>query len=170
MLSCSKTTEITVSQLSRLIGLPNSPAIIDVREGEDFASDPRLIPGSQRRVFSRGAPWGRDYDGGSVILVCKEGSHLSQGVGAWMRQQGIDAQTLEGGYEAWRKSGQLLVRAAKLPQRDEGGLSGASSIRRLSSCLWPPRRWPLSRAASRRPRSMLPTHFGATEVTSAPST
>jgi rhodanese-related sulfurtransferase len=115
------TTEITVSQLSRLIGLPNSPAIVDVRTDEDFASDPRLIPGSQRRVFSTGAPWGNDYDGGSVILVCKEGSHLSQGIGAWMRQQGIDAQTLEGGYEAWRKCDQLLVRAAKLPQRDEAG-------------------------------------------------
>jgi rhodanese-related sulfurtransferase len=115
------TTEITVSQLSRLIGLPNSPAIVDVRTDENFASDPRLIPGSQRRVFSTDAPWGSDYDGGSVILVCKEGSHLSQGVAAWMRQQGIDAQTLEGGYEAWRKSGQLLVRAAKLPPPDEAG-------------------------------------------------
>ena len=111
------TTEITVSQLSRLIGLPNSPAIIDIRADEDFASDPRLIPGSQRRVFSTGAPWARDYVGGSVILVCNEGSHLSQGVGAWMRQQGIDAQTLEGGYEAWRKSCQMLVRATKLSSR-----------------------------------------------------
>jgi rhodanese-related sulfurtransferase len=115
------TTEISVSQLSRLIGLPNSPAIIDVRADEDFASDPRLIPGSQRRAFSAGATWGTDYDGQSVVLACKEGLHLSQGVGAWMRQQGIDAQTLEGGFEAWRKSGQLLVRAEKLPQRDEAG-------------------------------------------------
>jgi rhodanese-related sulfurtransferase len=82
------TTEITVSQLSRLIGVPNSPAIIDVREDEDFSSDPRLIPGSQRCVFSAGAPWGGDHDGRSVVVVCKEGSHLSQGVGAWMRQQG----------------------------------------------------------------------------------
>ena len=40
------TTEITVPQLSRLIGLPTSPAIIDVRTDEDFAADPRLIPGS----------------------------------------------------------------------------------------------------------------------------
>jgi rhodanese-related sulfurtransferase len=115
------TTEITVSQLSRLIGLPHSPAIIDVRADEDFASDPRLIPGSQRRAFCTSAPWARDYDGQSVVLICKEGLHLSQGAGAWMRQQGVDAQTLEGGYEAWRKSGQLLVRADGLPQRDEAG-------------------------------------------------
>jgi len=113
------TTEITVSQLSRLIGLPNSPTIIDVRADEDFASDPRLIPGSQRRAF--GASWAKEYDRQSVVLVCKEGLHLSQGAGALMRQQGIDAQTLEGGYEAWRKSGQLLVRTDNLPQRDEAG-------------------------------------------------
>ncbi len=51
------TTEITVSQLSRLIGLPHSPAIIDVRTDEEFASDPRLIPGSQRRTPETYAQW-----------------------------------------------------------------------------------------------------------------
>jgi hypothetical protein len=38
-----------------------------------------------------------------------------------MRQRGVDAQTLEGGYEAWRSSGQLLVRVDNLPERDEAG-------------------------------------------------
>ena len=45
------TTEITVPQLSRLIGLPSAPAIVDVRTDEDYAADPRLIPGSRRRDF-----------------------------------------------------------------------------------------------------------------------
>ena len=44
-------TEITVSQLSRLIGLPNAPVILDVRTDEDYAGDPRLMPGSRRRDF-----------------------------------------------------------------------------------------------------------------------
>jgi rhodanese-related sulfurtransferase len=91
-------TEITVSQLSRLIGLPYSPTIIDVRRDEDFAADPRLIPGSQRRDFSTVASWGADHKNPSVIVVCQEGLQLSQGVGAWMRAQGIDAQTVEGGF------------------------------------------------------------------------
>ena len=39
------TTEITVSQLSRLVGLPNAPTIVDVRVDEDVAADPRLLPG-----------------------------------------------------------------------------------------------------------------------------
>jgi rhodanese-related sulfurtransferase len=115
------TTEITVSQLSRLVGLPWAPGIIDVRAGDEYASDSRLIPGSRRRAFSADASWATDYNGQSVVVVCQRGLHLSQGVGAWMRHQGIDAQTLEGGYEAWRCGGQLLVRADRLPQRDDAG-------------------------------------------------
>ena len=42
-------TIITVPQLSRLIGLPNAPAVIDVRTDDDYRADPRLLPGSLRR-------------------------------------------------------------------------------------------------------------------------
>jgi rhodanese-related sulfurtransferase len=115
------TTEITVSQLSRLVGLPSSPAIIDVRPDGEFAADPRLIPSSLRRAPDACAVWAKDYDRHPVIVVCKEGLHLSQGVSAWMRHQGIDSQTLEGGYDAWCKSGHLLFRSARLPERDEAG-------------------------------------------------
>ena len=38
-----------------------------------------------------------------------------------MRHEGIDAQTLEGGFEAWRAAKELLVRPDKLPARDEKG-------------------------------------------------
>ena len=115
------TTEITVSQLSRLVGLPNSPAVVDVRADAEFVADPRLIPGSQRRAPSASAAWAKQYAGHSVIVVCKEGLHVSQGVSAWMRHQGIDSQTLEGGYGAWREGGQLLFRADRLPERDDAG-------------------------------------------------
>jgi rhodanese-related sulfurtransferase len=113
------TTEITVSQLSRLIGLPQSPTIVDVRDDKNFAADPRLIPGSQRRDFGTVATWGPDYKSRSVFVVCQDGLHLSQGVGAWMRHQDIDAQTLEGGLQAWREERHLLVRADKLPRPNE---------------------------------------------------
>jgi rhodanese-related sulfurtransferase len=115
----ASTTEITVSQLSRLIGLPNSPTIIDIREDGEFAADPRLIPGTQRHADASGPGLGKGYAGQSVVVVCRQGLHPSQGVSAWMRQEGIDAQSLEGGYDAWRKSGQLLFRADRLPKRDD---------------------------------------------------
>jgi hypothetical protein len=45
------TTLITVPQLSRLIGLPTAPTVVDVRIDEDYRADPRLMPGSLRRDY-----------------------------------------------------------------------------------------------------------------------
>jgi rhodanese-related sulfurtransferase len=115
------TTEITVAQLSRLIGLPTSPAVIDVRTDEDFAADPRLTPGSIRRDFRTVSQWAAAYAGRDVIVTCQRGLKLSQGAAAWLRHEGIDAQTLEGGFEAWQAGGQPLVRTDKLPPRDPQG-------------------------------------------------
>jgi len=115
------TTEITVPQLSRLIGLPTSPAIIDVRTDEDFAADPRLTPGSTRRDFRTVPQWAAAYAGRDVIVTCQRGLKLSQGAAAWLRHEGIDAQSLDGGFEAWRAGGQPLVRTDKLPPRDLQG-------------------------------------------------
>ena len=56
-------TEITVAQLSRLIGLPGSPAILDVRDEDDYAADPRLIPGSRHHDYRTVADWAQDYAG-----------------------------------------------------------------------------------------------------------
>ncbi|KAB2911986.1 MAG: sulfurtransferase [Hyphomicrobiaceae bacterium] len=115
------TTEITAAQLARLVGLPTAPAIIDVRSEEDYAADPRLIPGAHRRDARAVGSWAGQYRNGSVILACRRGLKLSQGAAAWMRHEGIAAQTLEGGFEAWRLAGQPLVRTDKMPPRDEAG-------------------------------------------------
>ena len=48
---------ITVSQLGRLAGTPDAPFIIDVRTDEDFAQDPRALPGALRRDFRSVAAW-----------------------------------------------------------------------------------------------------------------
>ena len=42
-------TEISVPQLLRLVGLPDAPALVDLRTDGDAAADPRLLPGSVRR-------------------------------------------------------------------------------------------------------------------------
>ena len=41
-------TEITVNQLSRLIGTAEAPIIIDVRIDEDFDLDPQILPTATR--------------------------------------------------------------------------------------------------------------------------
>ena len=42
-------TSISTDKLSRLIGITNAPALVDVRINGDFAAGPRLIPGATRR-------------------------------------------------------------------------------------------------------------------------
>ena len=115
------TTEITIQQLSRLVGLPTAPVIVDVRTDEDYAADPRLIPGSHRRDYRKLESWAGEYRGGKVIASCQRGAKLSQGAAALLRCGGVDAQTLDGGFEAWKAAGQPLVRTTKLPPRDGRG-------------------------------------------------
>lgn len=114
-------TEITIAQLTRLIGLSDTPALIDVRDKEDYCADPRLLPCAYRRDALQVEAWAPAFRGQSVIVVCQKGRKLSQGAAAHLRFLGIDAQTLEGGFEAWSKAGQLLLKTSSLPERDERG-------------------------------------------------
>src|SRR5262249_43481170 len=113
------TTLITTSQLSRLIGLPQAPAIIDVRTDEDYRADPRLLPGALRRDFRAMAQWAQEYQGRSAVVVCQKGQKLSEGTAAWLRHESVSAEALDGGFEAWKKAGEPSVRIDKLPSRDD---------------------------------------------------
>ncbi|CAN7669114.1 chromate resistance protein ChrB domain-containing protein [Neorhizobium sp. LjRoot104] len=112
--------EITPDKLARIIGTPNLPAIIDVRIDEDFGGDPRLIPGSVRRDFRRVAEWGPEVNGPAIVL-CQRGQKLGHGVAAYLRTMGKEAETLEGGFEAWRDGHGMLIPEGRLPARDTAG-------------------------------------------------
>src|SRR5690242_21845270 len=83
---------ISVDKLNRLIGVPQAPALIDVRTEEDFALSPSLIPGSLRRPHDRASQWAPEFGGRSAIVICHQGLKLGQGVAAWLRHSGIDAE------------------------------------------------------------------------------
>lgn len=112
---------INTQQLSRLIGLPDCPTIVDVRDDEDFAADPRVIPGAIRRDYARVGDWAQDFAGGAVVVTCQRGLKLSQGAAAWLRHEGIPAESLEGGHEAWLAQGGPLLRDNAIPKRDAQG-------------------------------------------------
>ena len=59
----SSYTSISPDKLARLIGTAKTPALIDVRTDEDFAADPRLIPGAVRRNHQKAADWGEEFSG-----------------------------------------------------------------------------------------------------------
>ena len=112
---------ISIDKLARLIGTQNCPALIDVRLDDDFAADPRLIPGSIRRPYDQVRDWGGSLQGPASIVICQKGRKLSEGAAAWLRQMGKPAEALEGGYEAWIAAGLPTVNSAKIPKPDATG-------------------------------------------------
>ncbi len=114
-------TEISVTQLARLVGTPAAAAVVDVRTAEDVAADPRFLPAADHRDPRAIETWARLYTGRQVVVTCQKGGKLAQGTAARLRAEGIRAETLEGGFEAWRDAGALLVTQSALPTRDDQG-------------------------------------------------
>jgi rhodanese-related sulfurtransferase len=114
----SSVNSISPQNLARLLGTPKSPLIIDVRTEEDFASDPRLIPGSLRRgsELSQTSPELKER---RAIIICLRGAKVSQGFAAYLRNEGGYAEVLEGGFVAWRDAGLPLISTKHFPKRDD---------------------------------------------------
>jgi rhodanese-related sulfurtransferase len=114
---------ILADKLARLIGRPDCPSLVDVCTDEDFACDPRLVPGAVRRSHRDVADWAPEFgrDGRSAVVICQKGLKLSQGVAAWLRHAGVAADCLEGGALGWAAAGLPMVPVDKLPPRDAKG-------------------------------------------------
>jgi rhodanese-related sulfurtransferase len=112
---------ISIDKLTRLIGTPHCPALVDVRTEEDFGASPRLIPGSMRRPHASPSDWAHDFAGRSAVVICQKGAKLSQGVAAWLRHAGVPADGLEDGFEGWRQAKLPTVPTAKMPPLDREG-------------------------------------------------
>ncbi len=107
--------EISVQKLSKLIGTPDCPVIIDVRIDDDFDDDPQLVPTAFRHPFHDIASVGDRLCNRSVIIYCQKGLKISQGAAALLRNMKIDAQVLEGGQFAWRDAGLPMVSTKNIP-------------------------------------------------------
>ena len=111
---------ISTDKLARIIGTPRAPVILDVRSETDFATDPRLVPGSIRaddRELANLPP----LPPGPVLVLCQAGHRRSQGAAAWLRAEGRPAEYLDGGFVAWREAGLPLIQTDHLPPRDGQG-------------------------------------------------
>jgi rhodanese-related sulfurtransferase len=117
----SSYSSISPDKLSRLIGTANAPALIDVRLDEDFAADPRLIPGARRRSHLDIEDWASHLAGQSAVVICHKGQKLSEGTAAWLRHGDVAAEILEGGHDAWKQAELPTVPADRIPQRDGRG-------------------------------------------------
>ena len=64
---------ISFEKLTRIIGTPRAPLLLDVRSEEDFAADPRLLPGATRIDDQTLADLAPQLGGQSSIAVCQAG-------------------------------------------------------------------------------------------------
>ncbi|MET0375711.1 MAG: sulfurtransferase/chromate resistance protein [Rhizorhabdus sp.] len=104
---------ISPDKLARLIALPGSPAIIDLRAGPDMA-----VPGSLFHSEADASGWSR---AGPVVTVDAQGSGEAAAIAAVLRSNGVAAEALEGGFEAWQTEGLPTVSLAHLPPRHADG-------------------------------------------------
>lgn len=117
----SQFNTISPARLFKLIGTPQCPVLLDVRTDADFAAAPFLIPGSLRRgIEEPSSLMGKDA-GRSSVAICQQGHKRSEAAAAWLRHAGVDAEILEGGFEAWRSAGLPVIDAGKLPATDKQG-------------------------------------------------
>ncbi|WP_299417131.1 sulfurtransferase/chromate resistance protein [uncultured Sulfitobacter sp.] len=113
--------EITVTQLLRLIGLPDAPVIVDISIDPDFEDDPFLIPGAFRHPHSDIEGLKTRLAGRGCVATCQQGIKLSQGLVARLRADGLTAEYLQGGNYAWRDhAGAPRVPAAAIPPMIDG--------------------------------------------------
>jgi rhodanese-related sulfurtransferase len=106
---------ITTSELMARIGGDGSPPVLDVRRRAAFEADGHVLPTAVWREHAGAADWAlARADRGEVVVYCAHGEQLSQGAVADMRAEGIAARHLEGGIDAWRAAGGVLVAKAGL--------------------------------------------------------
>ncbi|AZV78462.1 sulfurtransferase [Parasedimentitalea marina] len=115
-------SEISPTQLMRLIGTPDAPILIDVLRDDDFTLDPRLIPSARKHSLDQLLQLLPELRGQRTVIICQKGKKLSHGAAALLRNHGIAAEVLAGGNHAWRDAGLPLVPVANLPQPHLGGL------------------------------------------------
>lgn len=104
---------ITPDKLVRLIVLPGSPRIIDLRDAPAEA-----IPGSYYPASKDPILWGRN---GHTIVIDADGRGTAVSAAAILRSEGMQAEVLEGGFAAWAAAGLPTVSFAHLPQRHDDG-------------------------------------------------
>jgi hypothetical protein len=64
---------------------------------------------------------GKSFESRSAVVICRKGLKLSEGAATWLRHAGVAAETLDGGFEAWKASKLPTVPVAKLPPLDALG-------------------------------------------------
>ena len=101
--------QIDPQQLAQKLEEEAKPVVLDVRQPEELTAEGRIagslhIP--MNEIPARIGELPRDRE---IVAVCKRGQR-SFNVAQWLRQQGIEAESLSGGLDAWRAQGLPVAR------------------------------------------------------------
>lgn len=112
---------ISVEELAGVIGTPDAPVVLDVRRRPDFERADRVLPTARWRDHAAVASWAQALPHAApVVIYCAHGHALSQSAAAMLRERGVDARALAGGYDAWTRAGRATIDLAALPGRGFG--------------------------------------------------
>ena len=132
--------QITAAQLSRLVGTPDAPMLVDVRLDADFALNPALIPASFRHPHSDLAALVTRLAEAKSVIICQRGRKLSEGVAALLRSHGLASEVLEGGADAWAALALPMVPVAAIPATNTWVTRQRPKVDRIA-CPWLIRRF-----------------------------
>ena len=91
---------ISIEKLVRLVGTPKCPTLIDVRAEDEFDADPHLIPSSRHYTFEKLGVSSEVPGSQPAVVICQEGTSLSQGRCGVAPRQGCSS----GGVGGWVQS------------------------------------------------------------------
>jgi len=111
----------SIDQLNKLIGTGRCPLILDVRDAEDFAADPRVVPGAEWLGDDDPIAIARARGLQPIAVMCQKGQKRAQGKAALLRAEGFAAQYVEGGFLGWKAADQPVIDPVNLPKRDAQG-------------------------------------------------
>ena len=81
--------------------------VLDVRRNADYEADREMIPGALRHNPEQIDQWvqeiPKDKD---VVVYCIRGGSVSNSIVDKLLAAGVSVRYIEGGWEAWKKSGQ----------------------------------------------------------------
>jgi rhodanese-related sulfurtransferase len=81
--------------------------VLDVRRNTDYEADKEMIPSAVRRNPEQVDQWVQEIPKDkNVVVYCIRGGSVSNSVVDKLLAAGVSARYIEGGWEAWKKSGQ----------------------------------------------------------------
>lgn len=109
---------VALSEFKALQSRGFGPLVVDVRRNATYAESDGVIPGAIRRDPETIHAWWRGLDlARPIVVYCAHGHEVSQGAAAFLREHGLPARYLEGGFAGWTDARETVALKPGAPSR-----------------------------------------------------